>query len=120
MPPKSIKIIFHSALVPLVQNYEGLKKKKLSLRIKYKTQNITEEQTDEMHKMSNIPALFSKVALKFRAWGLKRMELTGQDYRKQSCRNTLLRSDLFLSSVKISWVMLKTVGGSVRVKILGF
>ena len=48
-----------------------------------KTQPITPKQLDEMKKMAGTyEALFSRVALKYRALGLNNMTLTEKDYRK--------------------------------------
>jgi arsenate reductase (glutaredoxin) len=48
-----------------------------------KTEKITPEQLDEMAKMAgSYEALFSRVALKFRAWGLNEKKLNEKDYRK--------------------------------------
>lgn len=48
-----------------------------------KTEPITAKQIDEMKKLAgSYEALFSRVALKYRAWGLNEMKLTEEDYRK--------------------------------------
>ena len=48
-----------------------------------KTEKITSEQLDEMKAMSgSYESLFSRVALKFRAWKLNKKELMEHDYRK--------------------------------------
>lgn len=48
-----------------------------------KTESITEKQMDEMVKLSgNSEALFSRIALKYRAWGLNEKNLSEKDYRK--------------------------------------
>jgi arsenate reductase len=48
-----------------------------------KTEKITAKQLDEMKKMAgSYEALFSRVALKFRALGLNTKKLTEEDYRK--------------------------------------
>jgi len=48
-----------------------------------KTEPITPAQIDEMKKMAgSYEALFSRVALKFRGWGLNKMTLGEKDYRK--------------------------------------
>jgi len=54
----------------------------------FEFQNIKEEkmtpaQVDEMAKMAGgYEAIFSKIALKYRAWGLNKMQLTEKDFRK--------------------------------------
>lgn len=48
-----------------------------------KTQSITAKQLDEMKKLAgSYEALFSRVAMKYRAWGLNEVKLSEQDYRK--------------------------------------
>ncbi|CAN5474301.1 arsenate reductase [soil metagenome] len=48
-----------------------------------KTEPITPAQIDEMKKLAgSYEALFSRVALKFRGWGLNKLTLTEKDYRK--------------------------------------
>ncbi len=48
-----------------------------------KTESITEKQMDEMVKLSgSSEALFSRIALKYRAWGLNEKNLSEKDYRK--------------------------------------
>ncbi|MCG8577710.1 MAG: hypothetical protein MI810_22705 [Flavobacteriales bacterium] len=48
-----------------------------------KTESITEEQLDQMIKLAgSAEALFSRVAMKYRAWGLNEKELSEADYRK--------------------------------------
>ncbi|MEO8086758.1 MAG: ArsC/Spx/MgsR family protein [Bacteroidota bacterium] len=48
-----------------------------------KTEPITAAQIDEMKKLAgSYEALFSRLALKFRGWGLNKMTLTEKDYRK--------------------------------------
>lgn len=48
-----------------------------------KTEPITAKQLDEMKKLAgSYEALFSRVAMKYRGWGLNEMDLTEKDYRK--------------------------------------
>ncbi|MFM7105697.1 MAG: arsenate reductase family protein [Flavobacteriales bacterium] len=48
-----------------------------------KTEAITEEQLDEMKRISgSYESLFSKVALKYRAMGLHEKKLTEKDFKK--------------------------------------
>jgi len=48
-----------------------------------KTESITDKQLDEMKEMSgSYESLFSRIALKFRAWKLNEKKLTEKDYRK--------------------------------------
>lgn len=48
-----------------------------------KTEPLTGEQVDEMAKLSgSYESIFSRVAMKYRAWGLGDMDLGEKDYRK--------------------------------------
>ncbi|MEP7263446.1 MAG: ArsC/Spx/MgsR family protein [Bacteroidota bacterium] len=48
-----------------------------------KTESITAAQLNAMKKLAgSYEALFSRIALKFRAWKLNEMELTEVDYKK--------------------------------------
>lgn len=48
-----------------------------------KTEKITADQLEDMKKKAgSYEALFSRVAMKYRALGLDKMELTEQDYKK--------------------------------------
>jgi arsenate reductase len=48
-----------------------------------KSEAITPEELDAMQKLSgSYESLFSRVALKYRAWGLNEKKLTEKDYRK--------------------------------------
>lgn len=48
-----------------------------------KTEPVTPEQLDAMRKLAgSYEALFSRVALKYRALGLNKVKLTEKDYRK--------------------------------------
>lgn len=48
-----------------------------------KEENITAEQLDEMKNMAgSYESLFSRRAMKFRAWGLNEKQLGENDYRK--------------------------------------
>ncbi|MEW6467867.1 MAG: ArsC/Spx/MgsR family protein [Bacteroidota bacterium] len=68
-----------------------------------KTDKITPEQLDEMKQLSgSYESLFSRVALKFRAWGLNKKELTEKDYRKYILEEyTFLRRPVILIGKKI-------------------
>ncbi len=47
-----------------------------------KTEAITPKQLDEMKAMAgSYEALFSRTAMKYRAWGLNEKQLTENDYR---------------------------------------
>ena len=105
MPPKKVlKLYYLSTCSTCARIMKDLKIKNYPFELHdIKTQNITEEQIDEMHKMSgSYLALFSKVALKFRAWGLNEMELTEQDYRKYILQEyTFLKRPVFIIGKKI-------------------
>lgn len=68
-----------------------------------KTEKITPEQLDEMKAMSgSYESLFSRVALKFRAWGLNKKELTEKDYRKYILEEyTFLKRPVLIIGKKI-------------------
>ncbi len=60
----------------------GLRNKKFEFQ-DIKTEKITASQLAEMKKMAgSYEALFSRVALKYRALGLDKMKLTEDDYKK--------------------------------------
>ncbi len=68
-----------------------------------KTELITEKQLDEMKKMAGTyEALFSRIALKFRAWKLNEMELTEADYKKYILQEyTFLKRPVFIIGKEI-------------------
>jgi arsenate reductase len=68
-----------------------------------KTESITPAQIDEMKKIAgSYEALFSRVALKFRGWGLNKMKLTEKDYRKYILEEyTFLKRPVFIIDDKI-------------------
>lgn len=68
-----------------------------------KTEPITPTQLDEMKKMAgSYEALFSRIALKFRAWKLNEMTLTEKDYRKYILQEyTFLKRPVIISGDKI-------------------
>jgi arsenate reductase len=68
-----------------------------------KTEPITAAQIDEMKKMAgSYEALFSRIALKFRGWGLNKMKLKEKDYRKYILEEyTFLKRPVFIIGDKI-------------------
>ena len=68
-----------------------------------KTEKITPAQIDEMKKLSgSYESLFSRVALKYRGWGLNNMTLTEKDYRKYILEEyTFLRRPVVIVNDKI-------------------
>lgn len=58
----------------------------------------TEAQVDEMAKLAgSYEAVFSRRAMKFRQWGLDKMELTEPDYRKYLLEDyTFLKRPVFV------------------------
>lgn len=63
-------------------NELGLKEKKFEFQ-DIKTEKITASQLAEMKKMAgSYEALFSRVAMKYRALGLDKKKLTEDDYKK--------------------------------------
>lgn len=48
-----------------------------------KTEHVSEKQLDELAKLAgSYEALFSKIAMKYRMWGLDKKQLTEQDFKK--------------------------------------
>lgn len=68
-----------------------------------KTEKITEAQLEEMYKLAgSYEALFSRVALKYRSWGLNKMQLTEKEYRKYILEEyTFLKRPVFIIGKKI-------------------
>ncbi|MEL6535084.1 MAG: ArsC/Spx/MgsR family protein [Bacteroidota bacterium] len=63
-----------------------------------KSTPLTEEQVDEMAKLAgSYEAVFSRRAMKFRQWGLDKMDLTEADYRKYLLEDyTFLKRPVFV------------------------
>ncbi len=68
-----------------------------------KTKPVTAGQIDAMKKLAgSYEALFSRVALKYRAWGLNTLNLTESDYRKYILEEyTFLKRPVFIIHSKI-------------------
>jgi arsenate reductase len=68
-----------------------------------KSEHITEQQVDQMAEMAgSYEAIFSKIALKYRAWKLNEKKLTEQDYRKYILEEyTFLKRPVIISGKKI-------------------
>jgi arsenate reductase (glutaredoxin) len=68
-----------------------------------KTELITPAQLNEMKKMSgSFESLFSRIALKFRAWKLNEMQLTENDYKKYILQEyTFLKRPVIIIDDKI-------------------
>lgn len=68
-----------------------------------KTEPITEKQLDEMAQLAgSYEALFSRVALKYRALGLNEKKLTEKDYRNYILQEyTFLKRPVIISNKKI-------------------
>jgi arsenate reductase len=68
-----------------------------------KTEPITPEQIDEMKELAgSFEALFSRVALKYRALGLNEKKLTEKDYRKYILQEyTFLKRPVMINDGKI-------------------
>jgi len=68
-----------------------------------KTEQITPKQLDEMKKLAgSYEALFSRVALKYRALGLDKKVLTEPDYRKYILEEyTFLKRPVIIVNDKI-------------------
>jgi arsenate reductase len=80
----------------------GLKNKKFEFQ-DIKTEKITPAQLSEMKKMAgSYEALFSRVALKYRALGLNEKELTEEDYKKHILEEyTFLKRPVIITGNKI-------------------
>lgn len=63
-----------------------------------KEDSITEDQVDEMAAMAGTyEALFSRVAMKYKAWGLKEKNLEEKDYRDYILQEyTFLKRPVFI------------------------
>lgn len=68
-----------------------------------KTEKITEEQIDEMKDLAgSYEALFSRVAMKYKALGLKDKQLSEEDYRSYILDEyTFLKRPVFIIDGKI-------------------
>lgn len=68
-----------------------------------KNEPITSKQIDEMKKLAgSYEALFSRVAMKYRKWGLNEMKLTEKDYRKYILEEyTFLKRPVIISGEQI-------------------
>lgn len=80
-----MKKIYHLATCDtcqkILKEVDAVKRKAVLQDIK--TESITPEQLDEMHKLAgSYESLFSRRALKFRSMGLHEKTLTEKDYRK--------------------------------------
>jgi arsenate reductase (glutaredoxin) len=84
MSSKSIKKIYHLGNCTTCQRIlKELNPGKEYVLQEIKSEPITASQLDEMAKMAgSYEALFSRIALKYRAMGLNNMQLTEKDYRK--------------------------------------
>lgn len=80
----------------------GLKNKKFEFQ-DIKTQKITPLQLAEMKKMAGShEALFSRVAMKYRALGLDKKQLTEEDYKKYILEEyTFLKRPVIIINNKI-------------------
>ena len=79
-----MKKIYHLATCSTCQRIiKELKPSRDVILQDIKTEKITPAQLEEMHQLAgSYEALFSRVALKYRAMGLNSVKLTEKDYRK--------------------------------------
>jgi arsenate reductase len=79
-----MKKIFHLSTCSTNQRIlKELKPDKSFVLQDIKNEPITAKQLDEMKKLAgSYESLFSRVAMKYRAWGLNERELSEKDYRK--------------------------------------
>jgi arsenate reductase (glutaredoxin) len=99
-----MKKIYHSSTCTTCQRIlKELKPGKDVVLQDIKTESITPAQIDEMKKLSgSYESLFSRVALKYRAWGLNEKKLTESDYRKYILEEyTFLRRPVTIVDDKI-------------------
>lgn len=84
-------------------NELGLKEKNFKFQ-DIKTEPITTEQLEELkNKAGSYEALFSRVALKYRALGLDKKQLTEQDYKRYILEEyTFLKRPVLLIGNKIT------------------
>jgi len=68
-----------------------------------KTEPLTEAQVDEMAMMAgSYESIFSKIALKYRAWGLNEKKLSEKDFRKYILQEyTFLKRPVIISGKQI-------------------
>jgi arsenate reductase len=80
----------------------GLKEKNFEFQ-DIKTEKITAAQLTEMKKMAgSYESLFSRVAMKYRALGLDKKELTEEDYKKYILEEyTFLKRPVIINGSKI-------------------
>jgi arsenate reductase len=99
-----MKKIYHLANCTTCQRIlKELKPGKEYLMQDIKTEPITEQQIEEMKEMAgSYEALFSRIALKFRAWKLNEKKLTEKDYRKYILEEyTFLKRPVIIVEKKI-------------------
>ena len=79
-----MKKIYHLAICTTCQRIlKEVKPGKDFILQDIKTEPITGDQLDEMAKMAgSYEKLFSRIAIKFRGWGLNEKSLGEKDYRK--------------------------------------
>lgn len=83
---------------------KDLKVQKYPFRLQdIKTEAITAKQLDHMKRLAgSYEALFSRVALKYRAMGLNKLELSEKDYRKHILSEyTFLKRPVFVIGDRI-------------------
>lgn len=97
------KIYYLSTCTTCERILKELKAGKEYIMQDIKTEPITEEQIDEMKKMTgSYESLFSRITLKFRGWKLNEKKLTEKDYRKYILQEyTFLKRPVFIIDDKI-------------------
>lgn len=94
-----MEVYYLSSCSTCARIFKELKVEKYPFRIQdIKTEPITPKQIDAMKKLAgSYEALFSRVALKYRAWGLNTQTLTEKDYRKYMLEEyTFLKRPVFI------------------------
>ena len=98
------KLYYLSTCTTCERIMQELKIKKYNFELQdIKSVPITAAQLDEMEKMSgSYESLFSRIALKFRAWKLNEQQLTEKDYKKYILEEyTFLKRPVFILNDKI-------------------
>jgi len=99
-----LKKIYHLGTCTTCQRIlKELKPAKDVLMQDIKTEPVTAAQIDEMkHMAGSYEALFSRVALKYRGWGLNEMKLGEKDYRNYILQEyTFLKRPVIIVNDKI-------------------
>ncbi len=98
------KVYYLSTCSTCARILDDLKLKKKGYTMQdIKTEPITSAQLEEMKELAgSYEKLFSRIALKFRAWGLNEKKLTEKDYKKYILEEyTFLKRPVILTKGQI-------------------